>query len=229
MLFSDFCLTNTLIFRSLTHIDFLFGLSLWQSLSHLKVSTYCPYFLLLLFQPILGRSSIRSSFSLSGQVGWWYWDKRRSLGPFYPTRWLSPDIFGNSLQYWRQRSAFLFIHISFSSVHPSTLSLFPLILKFSNAESAAWERTLPLPLGCTHKLPLPGEYVCVFMSKYDVCTHTCAYRKCVFHHVSACLRLCISLDISACAWGWKGNNHRRHVQPSGSCQSSFSSRDSMQS
>lgn len=49
---------------------------------------------------------------------------------------------------------------------PLSLSLFPLILKFSNAESAAWERTLPLPLGSTHKLPLPGEYVCVFVSKY---------------------------------------------------------------
>lgn len=85
-----FWLLITLIFRSLTHIDFLFCLSLWQSISHLKVSAYCPYFLLLLFQPILGRSSIRSSFSLSGQVGRCYWDKRRSLGPFYPTGHFRP-------------------------------------------------------------------------------------------------------------------------------------------
>lgn len=60
-----FCLTNTLIFRSLLHIDFLSFLSLSGRLSHLKLSAYCPYFLLLLFQPELGRSSIRSSLSLS--------------------------------------------------------------------------------------------------------------------------------------------------------------------
>jgi len=37
-LFSDFCLTNPLIFRSLTHIDFLFSLSLSLAVSFKSVS-----------------------------------------------------------------------------------------------------------------------------------------------------------------------------------------------
>ncbi len=171
MLFSDFFLYDLILAVFLT---LFLPLSLSACLSFIVLSAYCPYFLLLMFLPVLGRSSISSSLSLSGQVGRCY---RRSLGQFYLTWPISSNISGNSLFGLRREHSCIdgkalnffsspsLSHLSIPPTHPPlslslslSLSSHPQILK-------RWISCLgmdaPLPLGSTNNLPLPGEYVCV--------------------------------------------------------------------
>lgn len=141
---SDFCFTNALIFRSLPHIDLLLlcrSYSFFVSLSLTACLSFSAVSILSILFPTpvlagIGCSSIRSSLSLSGQVGRCYQDKRTSLGPFYLTWSLLSNIFVNLLFCLRREHSGIdgnALHF-FSSTSLSHLSIppTPLSLSFSS-------------------------------------------------------------------------------------------------